>query len=168
MSPFRSQEARHERVLPRRSPTGSRAYIALRRSLGYSFKKQAAILRALVRYVDGRTARRPADAGDGARLRLPGTARPTAAPFATALFVALPIILRSMIRERKRSIPGRCPIPRNPAASHPERRGTRLAHVGMPQVFHRIIRARLGADAAGRIAGQHGLRSGEALPPRSR
>jgi len=27
-------------------------YIALRRSLGYSFQKQASILRALVRYVD--------------------------------------------------------------------------------------------------------------------
>ncbi len=41
------------------------AYIALRRSLGYSFCKQASTLHALVRY-RGRADRGPANAGDSA------------------------------------------------------------------------------------------------------
>ena len=84
------------------------AYIGLRRSLGYSFRKQAATLRALVPYVEQHTLGGPLTRATALDWVLSWRACLMAAPSATALFGTLLIILRSMIRGPKHLTPRRC------------------------------------------------------------
>ena len=118
-------------------------YIALRRSLGYSFNKRprycgrwSATLRP--KQLDGPLTQETAlnfvlvmgRNANGRAIRHGVVRR-----FADYLAIYDPPNRSARSRSAAQ-------IPRYPAATHLERRGTRLAHVGMPPRFARIIRER--------------------------
>jgi hypothetical protein len=123
------------------------AYIVLRRSLGFSLKKQAAILRSLVRYVELEKLDGPLTRAMALDFVLSwnGTTTGRADRYGVLRHFADYLAIYN---------------PHNSAAPHIERRGTRLADVGLPTCFARLSGARLGADTGGRIAGQHGIALG--------
>ena len=141
-------------------------YIALRRSLGYAFHKQAAILRALPRYVAAEELDGPLTRDMALRFRLlvGGDSKWSRySSWGPPPFLRLSRHLRRANRGARSSRASQ--IPRYSTAAHIERRGAGIAHVGMPSRFARISRARRGVDDAGWIAGEHGLAIGRGAPP---
>ena len=137
------------------------AYIGLRRSLGYSFSKQAATLRALVRYVEQHTLGGPLTRAMALDWVLSWEGTPNGRAIRYGVVRRFADYL-AIYDPRTEALDPKT-LPRTRATPPPRILGDE--ELGLPDVrlstcFARLSGSRLGAGARGRIARQHRIALG--------